>query len=93
MLRPDVDGQGIRRLGRSAHRAPSRQVWRSSAEGVSAPRFLLVAAEPQLAEVEPNDDRLAPQILESLPAVLNGRLEKSGDVDCFAMTWNCEAAY
>ena len=56
-----------------------------NAEGVSAPRFLMVAREPQLAEQEPNDDFAKPQVIEPLPAALNGRLEKSGDVDSFAV--------
>jgi len=55
-------------------------------EGASAPHFLLVTAEPELSEVEPNNERAAPQAIERLPAVLNGRLEKNGDVDSFAVT-------
>lgn len=57
-----------------------------SEQGVSAPRFLILTREPQLAEQEPNDDFAKPQILERLPASLNGRLEKSGDVDSFAIS-------
>ena len=41
--------------------------------------------EPQLAEQEPNDDFKNPQALKHLPASINGRLEKSGDVDSFAV--------
>ena len=55
-------------------------------EGASAPRFLAVTSEPQTAEVEPNHDENAPQRIESLPATVNGRLEKNGDVDAFAVT-------
>ncbi len=54
--------------------------------GASAPRILILTRDPQLAEVEPNDDRVAAQILERLPAVVNGRLEKTGDVDSYAVT-------
>lgn len=55
-------------------------------EGASAPRFLMVTSEPQTAEVEPNHEESAPQRIESLPATVNGRLEKNGDVDAFAVS-------
>jgi hypothetical protein len=54
-------------------------------QGASELRFLIVTREPQLAEREPNDDYSKPQLIERLPASLNGRLEKSGDVDSFAV--------
>jgi hypothetical protein len=54
-------------------------------QGSSGPRFLIVTSEPQLLEAEPNDDFRKPQIVEHLPASLNARLEKSGDVDSFAI--------
>jgi hypothetical protein len=53
--------------------------------GSSGPRFLIVTSDPQLAEAEPNDDFKKPQFVEHLPASLNGRLEKSGDVDSFGV--------
>lgn len=55
-------------------------------DGASAPRFLLVTREPQTLEQEPNDDFAQPQKVERLPASVNGRLEKSGDVDSYAVT-------
>jgi hypothetical protein len=55
-------------------------------QGASAPKCFVVTKEPQVAEVEPNDTWSSPQALDSLPVSLNGRLEKSGDVDCFAVT-------
>src|SRR6266487_2808287 len=54
-------------------------------QGASALRFLIVTRDPQLAEREPNDDFSNPQSIERFPASLNGRLEKSGDVDSFAV--------
>jgi hypothetical protein len=54
-------------------------------QGSSGLRFLIVTSDPQLAEVESNDDFKKPQIVEHLPASLNGRLEKSGDVDSFGV--------
>lgn len=55
-------------------------------QGASGLRFLIVTREPQLAEQEPNDDFAKPQVIEHLPASINGRLEKSGAVDSFAVT-------
>ena len=54
--------------------------------GVSAPRFFIVAREPQTPEVEPNDDFHSPQKIASLPCTISGCLDKSGDVDSFAVT-------
>lgn len=53
--------------------------------GASAPRFLIVTAGPQVTEAEPNDEFAKPQLVESLPAAINGRLSKSGDVDSYAV--------
>jgi Bacterial pre-peptidase C-terminal domain len=55
-------------------------------QGASGPRFLIVTREPQAAEQEPNDDFMKPQAVDHLPVSLNGRLDKSGDVDSFAVT-------
>ena len=54
-------------------------------QGASALRFLIVTHKAQLAEQEPNDDYTKPQMVEEFPASINGRLEKSGDVDSFAV--------
>lgn len=54
-------------------------------QGASGPRFFIVSREPQLAEQEPNDDYTKPQVIEHFPASINGRLEKAGDVDSFAI--------
>ncbi len=55
-------------------------------QGSSGPRFLIVTDQPQLAEQEPNDHYARPQKLDPLPVWLNGRLDKSGDVDSYAVT-------
>jgi len=54
-------------------------------QGASGPRFFIVTREPQIAEQEPNDDYTKPQAVADFPASINGRLEKSGDVDSFAV--------
>ena len=55
-------------------------------QGASALRFLLVTREAQFVEQEPNDDIAKPQAIEQFPASLNGRLDKSGDVDSYAVS-------
>ncbi|HYV28976.1 MAG TPA: hypothetical protein VFA77_15680, partial [Candidatus Eisenbacteria bacterium] len=55
-------------------------------QGASTLRFFIVTREPQGSEQEPNDDFTKPQVIERLPISLNGRLDKSGDVDSFAVT-------
>ena len=56
-----------------------------SPEGVSEPRFLILSQRPQQAEVEPNDAVPSAQVLAGLPAEVNGRLEKNGDVDSYSV--------
>jgi len=55
-------------------------------EGASIPRFFIVSAKPELRDREPNDDFKAPQPIAALPATISGRLDKSGDAECFAVT-------
>ncbi|MBM3980367.1 MAG: pre-peptidase [Planctomycetes bacterium] len=55
-----------------------------NAEGASAARPFIVGTLPDLAEVEPNDDYKKAQFVERA-CVVNGKLEKAGDVDCFAV--------
>jgi hypothetical protein len=52
--------------------------------GASAPRPFIVGTLAEVAEKEPNDEPGKPQPVEQ-PAVVNGRLAKSGDVDGFAV--------
>jgi len=54
-------------------------------EGASAPRFLVVTPGPTTPEIEPNDHFAQAQSVTNLPAVVDGRLEKSGDVDSYAV--------
>jgi hypothetical protein len=54
-------------------------------EGCSGARYFITTRQPQVAEVEPNDDFTKPQPITVLPASINGRLEKSGDVDSFGV--------
>lgn len=56
-----------------------------NSEGASAPRFLVVTDALLVAEAEPNDGAAQAQRLEQRPVQVNGRLEKSGDVDSYAV--------
>ena len=68
------------------HATPGPRVVRAfNGEGVSAPRFLIVTREPQRAEIEPNGEWSTPQSVDPLPATINGRLEKNGDVDSYGV--------
>ena len=72
---------------RVAPEAPAgpRVIRAFSPEGVSEPRFLILSQRLQQAEVEPNDAVPSAQVLPGLPAEVNGRLEKNGDVDSYSV--------
>jgi len=55
------------------------------ADGASRPRTFIVDDQSHASEVEPNDDYRKPQKIETTPTLINGRLEKSGDSDSFAI--------
>jgi hypothetical protein len=55
-----------------------------NAEGASGLRPFVVGTLPEVMEKEPNDDFKKPHALEG-SCVVNGKLEKNGDVDCFAV--------
>ena len=62
----------------------------SDDSGAAAPQPFVVGTLPELAEVEPNDTLATAQPLgnDSAPAravVVNGRLNKGGDVDLYAV--------
>jgi hypothetical protein len=56
-----------------------------NAEGASAPLPFVVGTLAELNEQEPNDSRAKPQTLPTSTCVVNGRLDKRGDVDTFAV--------
>lgn len=55
-------------------------------DGASIARPFIVGLLPEILEQEPNDDPKKPQAIAKLPVVVNGRLDKTGDVDTFAVT-------
>ncbi len=55
-------------------------------EGASAPVSLLVETADQTMEKEPNDDPRTPQRIETPTAAINGRLDKSGDIDGYQLS-------
>ncbi len=54
-------------------------------QGASALRPFIIGTLPEVMEQEPNDDPKKPQVLASPSVVVNGRLNKAGDVDGFAV--------
>lgn len=56
-----------------------------NADGVSEPRPFVIGRYAEVADKEPNDHFKQAQPLAALPAVVNGKLEKRGDVDTFAV--------
>lgn len=54
--------------------------------GASDPRLFVVGEFAELADAEPNNTFMAAQRVGSLPATVNGRLDKNGDVDSFGVT-------
>lgn len=56
-----------------------------NAEGASLPHVFVVGKHEEAIDTEPNDDHLTAQRITSLPVTLHGKLEKSGDVDTFAV--------
>ncbi len=57
-----------------------------NADGASGGRPFIIGMLPEVMEKEPNDDWKKPQVLDRSSVTVNGRLEKAGDVDCFAVT-------
>jgi hypothetical protein len=55
------------------------------AQGPAAPRVFVVGTGKEAREAEPNDEVSKAQPVDALPVTINGRLEKSGDVDSYAV--------
>lgn len=56
-----------------------------NAEGTSSQAPFVVGNLPEVVEQEPNDSPSKPQELASSSVIVNGRLQKKGDVDTFAV--------
>ena len=56
-----------------------------NADGASRPRIFMVGIFPEILEIEPNDSLGKPQVIAKLPVTINGRFDKSGDADLFAV--------
>jgi hypothetical protein len=55
------------------------------AQGASGLRPFIVGTLPEAMEVEPNDTQAKSQVA-SLPVVINGKLNRNGDLDSYAVT-------
>ena len=56
--------------------------------GASKPCIFFVGLADEIVEKEPNDKLNASQLLKSTPIVVNGRLNKNGDVDAYTFRVN-----
>ncbi len=63
----------------------TRWLWLYDEQGASVPRPFVVGTLPEVREHEPNDEPKAAQRLPFAAVTVNGRLQKPGDVDCFAV--------
>ncbi len=54
-------------------------------DGSAAPQLFVVGELDERAEVEPNDSHLQADEVAALPVILNGKLNRRGDVDAFAV--------
>ncbi len=57
-----------------------------NADGASPLRPFVVGTLPELIEAEPNDEPTQAKAIDAPGVVVNGRLAKAGDVDCFAVS-------
>jgi hypothetical protein len=55
-------------------------------EGATSPRPFVVGTISELNESEPNNDRQTAETVAPSAVVINGRLDKAGDVDMFAVS-------
>src|SRR5262249_50536920 len=55
-------------------------------DGATDLRPFIIGNLPEVIEAEPNDDPNRPQSISPLPATINGRLARGGDVDGFSVT-------
>lgn len=66
--------------------APGARLFRLfNSEGASEPLLFVVSDGPESVETEPNNHFNQPMFIETLPVHVNGRLDKSEDVDSFQL--------
>ena len=58
----------------------------TNAKGASSLRPFVIGVIPEIPETEQNEQLSTAQKIESLPVTLNGALNKSGDVDTYALS-------
>ena len=65
--------------------AGARLVRLYNEDGASDPRMFVVGSGRELVEAEPNNHFTKAEAISNLPVTINGRLDKNGDVDSFAI--------
>jgi hypothetical protein len=78
--------KGKFRVNIAADAAPGPRLIRFyNEEGASEPKFFVIGATREIGESEPNNHFAKAQQVSELPITINGRLEKNGDTDSFAI--------
>ena len=81
------DGSGNATVTIAATAKPGIRLIRFvNTEGATLPLRFAVGPLPLVEEKEPNDELTAPQLIPKLPAWIQGKLEKAGDVDGYALS-------
>ncbi len=85
VFKPDKDkGKYLVEVAKDAPAGP-HLVRLYNDEGASTVRFFIVSQMREDMDKEPNDEFANPQAVPSLPVVVNGRLDRGGDVDSYAV--------
>ncbi len=82
---PATNASALRVIVAPGVRAGPHWIRAYAPDGASIPHLLVVTPNPLILEQEPNDSFQKPQRIPTLPSVVEGRLEKSGDVDSYSV--------
>ncbi len=79
--------KGIYQAAFAQNMAPGPHLIRAfNNDGASDLRLIEISHDPQLFEHEPNDHFAKAQPIDKLPVVVNGKLDRPGDVDSFLIS-------
>ena len=88
-LEPLKEKKGVYKISVAADTPVGPHLLRfHNADGASQPRIFFVGLADEISEEEPNDKLDEAQYLSNMPLVVNGRLDKNGDVDAFTLRAN-----
>jgi len=83
-IEPDANKTGAFKVKVAGKVVPGPHLVRFyDANGTTSPRVFFVGKARDALEKEPNNEMLDAQMLDALPAVVHGKLQKGGDVDAY----------